>query len=137
MTILTPKKRQYLAGCGYLVTQITACLLNCLESATASLSMLPRYPNTATSSLKNPQYLFSQDPMSHMVHSLYSTTHRGLIKSSSRLEWLPLVHNVIMLHASLCLRQHASSWSYSSHYQWNHTHLMVTQHTPTQSYTGS
>ena len=59
-----------------------------------------------------------------VLHSL-SCTAGELISSSSRPEWLPILHNMIMLHATLRLRKVACSYAWAQDYQWKLTHLMV------------
>ncbi len=59
-----------------------------------------------------------------VLHSLSSTAGE-LITSSSRQEWLPLLHNVALLHATVRLRQEAYQFAWTEDYHWNHSHLMV------------
>ena len=60
----------------------------------------------------------------NVLHSL-SCTAGELIASSSRPEWLPILHNMIMLHATLRLRKVACNYAWADNYQWKLTHLMV------------
>ena len=60
----------------------------------------------------------------NVLHSL-SCMAGELIASSSRPEWLPILHNVIMLHATLRLRKLAFNFAWAEDYQWKLTHLMV------------
>ena len=60
----------------------------------------------------------------NVLHSL-SCTAGDLIASSSRPEWLPILHNMIMLHATLRLRKVAFNYAWAKGYQWKLTHLMV------------
>ena len=69
--------------------------------------------------------LFLQNVLSNMVHSLLFCNQGDLIGLSSRLEWLPLLHNVIMFHIGLSLRHHTMPSAFCQAYNWNHTHLMV------------
>ena len=61
---------------------------------------------------------------SSVLHSLSSTAGE-LINSSARQEWLPLLHNMAMLHASVRMRKHAYKFSWAREYQWTQSHLMV------------
>ncbi len=59
-----------------------------------------------------------------VLHSLSSTAGE-MITSSSRQEWLPLLHNIALLHATVRLRQQAYRFAWTDDYHWNHSHLMV------------
>ena len=59
-----------------------------------------------------------------VLHSLSSTAGE-LVTSTSRQEWLPLLHNVAMLHATLRLRRQAYRHAWIEDYQWTQSHLMV------------
>lgn len=63
---------------------------------------------------------------SSVLHSLSSTAGE-LISSSSRQEWLPLLHNMAMFHAIVRSRKHAYRFSWAQDYQWTQSHLMVGQ----------
>ena len=60
----------------------------------------------------------------NVLHSL-SCTAGDLITASARPEWLPILHNMIMLHATLRLRKQALSFSWAENYHWTFKHLMV------------
>ena len=59
-----------------------------------------------------------------VLHSL-NCTAVDLITASSRPEWLPIIHNMIMLHATLRLRKEAFEFAWKENYRWTITHLMV------------
>ena len=59
-----------------------------------------------------------------VLHSL-SSTARELVTISSRQEWLPLLHNVAMFHATLRLRKYAYRYAWLEDYQWTQSQLMV------------
>ena len=61
------------------------------------------------------------------LHSLGSDT----ISSSSRLEWLPLLHNAALLFATLRARGTIYQHSWSSSFQPGHAHMLVSEATPT------
>ena len=66
-------------------------------------------------------------PMSlrgNVLHSL-SCTAGELISASTRPEWLPVLHSMIMLHATLRLRKEAFEFAWAENYQWTNAHLMV------------
>lgn len=65
-----------------------------------------------------------QSVRTSVLHSLSSMTGE-VVGCSSRPEWLPLLHNVALLHATIRLRGHAYSHAWAHSYHWNHTHLMV------------
>ena len=48
-----------------------------------------------------------------------------LITGSTRPEFLPLVHNLAMLHATLRLRKELYHFAWKEDYKWSHKHLMV------------
>ena len=60
----------------------------------------------------------------NVLHSL-SCTAGDLITASTRPEWLPILHNMIMLHATLRLRKLAFNFAWAENYHWTLTHLMV------------
>ena len=60
----------------------------------------------------------------NVLHSL-SCTAGDLIAASARPEWLPILHNMIMLHSTLRLRKLAFNFTWSEEYHWTLTHLMV------------
>ena len=62
--------------------------------------------------------LFLQNVLSNMVHSLLFCNQGDLIGLSSRLEWLPLLHNVIMFHIGLSLRHHTMPSAFCQAYNW-------------------
>lgn len=59
-----------------------------------------------------------------VLHSLRSTAGE-LVTSSSRQEWLPLLHNMVLLHATVRLRRQAYQFAWTKDYQWTHSNLMV------------
>ena len=59
-----------------------------------------------------------------VLHSLNSTAG-DLVTISSRQEWLPLLHNVAMFHATLRLRKYAYKHAWVEGYQWTQSQLMV------------
>lgn len=59
-----------------------------------------------------------------VLHCL-SHTAGDLIAASARPEWLPIIHNMIMLHATLRLRKQAFEFAWAENYHWTLTHLMV------------
>lgn len=63
----------------------------------------------------------------NVLHSL-SCTAGELIASSSRPEWLPILHNMVMFHATLRLRKPACNYAWADNYHWKLTHLMVNQY---------
>ena len=60
----------------------------------------------------------------NVLHSL-SCTAGELISASTRPEWLPVLHNMIMLHSTLRLRKQAFEFAWAENYQWTNMHLMV------------
>ena len=69
----------------------------------------------------------SQSLRSNVLHSLSSVAGE-LVCSSSRQEWLPLLHNLAMLHATVQLRQRAYGQAWSTDYHWSHTQLLDVLH---------
>ncbi len=59
-----------------------------------------------------------------MLHSLSSTAGE-LFSASSRQEWLPLLHNVALFHATVLLRHQAYQFTWTQDYHWTQDHLMV------------
>jgi len=58
-----------------------------------------------------------------------------IVTCSSRPEWLPLLHNIAMLHATVRPRKEAYPQAWAKEYSWRHTHLMVSNCAVTQCYT--
>ena len=48
-----------------------------------------------------------------------------IVSCSSRPEWLPLLHHVAMLHATVRLRRSTYPQAWAKEYPWKHTQLMV------------
>lgn len=69
---------------------------------------------------------------SNVLHSL-SNIPGELISASSRQEWLPLLHSMVMFHATVRLRKLSYKYSWSQDYQWTHSHLVVSSHIETDS----
>ena len=70
-------------------------------------------------------YLLSlQSIHASVMHSL-TCIPMNVFRSSSRVEWLPLLHSIAMMHASLRLRGQVCPYSWSNGYHWNYNHLMV------------
>ena len=59
-----------------------------------------------------------------VMHSL-TCIPMDVFRSSSRVEWLPLLHSIAMMHASLRLRGRVCPYSWSNGYRWNYNYLMV------------
>ena len=59
-----------------------------------------------------------------VMHSL-TCIPMDVFRSSSHVEWLPLLHSIAMMHASLQLRGQVCPYSWSNGYCWNYNHLMV------------
>ena len=59
-----------------------------------------------------------------VMHSL-TCIPMDVFRSSSRVEWLPLLHSIAIMHASLRLRGQVCPYSWSNGYHWNYNHLMV------------
>ena len=66
----------------------------------------------------------SQSIHMSVMHSLNCIT-MDVLRSSNRVEWLPLLHSLAMMHASLRLRGQVCSYSWNSNYRWNYNHFMV------------
>ena len=48
-----------------------------------------------------------------------------ILAASSRVEWLPALHCMAMLHATLCLRRHVYSYSLLQEFQWSFSNFLV------------
>jgi len=59
-----------------------------------------------------------------VMHSL-TCIPLEVMRSSNRVEWLPLLHSIAMMHASLRLRGQVCPYAWSNGYHWNYNHLMV------------
>ena len=66
----------------------------------------------------------SQSIHTSVMHSL-TCIPLDVMRSSNRVEWLPLLHSIAMMHASLRLRGQVCPYSWSNGYHWNYNHLMV------------
>ncbi len=92
------------------------------------LSMQGDYSDIPPSLLHSSNKLVLDPPLSltsSVLHSLSSLAGE-VFSSSSRLEWLPILHSMVMLHATVCLRKHIYEYSWLTDFQWTHTHFMVT-----------
>lgn len=49
----------------------------------------------------------------------------GVLTSCSRLEWLPILHCMSMLHTTICLRKQVYEYSLVTDFTWTHLHFMV------------
>ena len=49
----------------------------------------------------------------------------GAVSSSSRPEWLPVLHCISMLHTTVRLRSHMYSHAWVTDFPWTHLHFMV------------
>ena len=79
----------------------------------------------------------SQSIRASVLHSLTEVAG-DIVSCSSRPEWLPLLHHVAMLHATVRLRRSTYPQAWAKEYPWKHTQLMVSSvqsHNVTQCYT--
>lgn len=51
-----------------------------------------------------------------------------IVSSSVRVEWLPILHCMAMLHTTVCLRKHVYVHAWSTDFTWTHQHFMVSVH---------
>lgn len=49
----------------------------------------------------------------------------GVVSCSSRLEWLPVLHCMAMLHTTVCLRKQVYAHAWVTDFPWTHSHFMV------------
>jgi hypothetical protein len=48
-----------------------------------------------------------------------------VVSTSSRVEWLPVLHSLALLHTTVCLRKDIYTHSWTTDFSWSHTHFMV------------
>ncbi len=59
-----------------------------------------------------------------LLHSL-SSMGSAVLSTSTRPEWLPLLHNVALFHSTVRVRGEVYDHAWSTKYIWTHAHLMV------------
>ena len=69
-------------------------------------------------------------PCSLRSSVLYSLSNLAgdVVSSSSRVEWLPILHCMAMLHATVRLRKEIYAHAWLTNLQWTHSHFMVGFH---------
>lgn len=66
-------------------------------------------------------------PLSLCSSVLYSLNSLpgNVLTTSSRVEWLPSLHCMAMLHATISLRRHVYVHAWLQDFSWSHMHFMV------------
>ena len=83
---------------------------------------------TVPSNLLHSANKFVLDPPLSLCSSvLYnlSSLSRDFLTESCHVEWLPSVHNMAMLHATILLRKYVYIHALLEDFSWTHTHFMV------------
>lgn len=83
-----------------------------------------------TSLLYSANKLILDPPLSLYSCVLYCLNNlpADVLTTSSRVEWLPGLHCMAMLHAILCLRRHIYSYSLMQEFNWSFSNFIVRQY---------
>lgn len=84
-------------------------------------------PTVPSTLLHSANKLVLDPPLSLCSSVLYSLNSLAgdLLTGSCHVDWLPSVHHLAMLHATIRLRRHVYIHALLNDFSWGHTHFMV------------
>lgn len=62
---------------------------------------------------------------SSVLYCLHSLAGHNMVNATNRIEWLPILHNMAMLHTTACLRKDVYKHAWTTDFSWSHSHFMV------------
>jgi len=118
-------------NCSQLVSQLPSLLEDLPDRHNWKLWLSAHCDSTTLplTVLKTCSQVVLESPLSlraSVLHCLASTAG-GVLTASSRQEWIPLLHNIALLHSTVRLRHQTYKFAWAQEYHWTHAHLMVNQ----------